>query len=310
MALPACIAEAIARAPRVVAHIHHAHGLKAAIGLHRLARRFTHWDNDFWQRALTQAGWPSEPVTDLRPLDDAALAASYPDRFTARRARIMVERGVLPLAYLALRDWVQAEGMDAVVDHYANDAAQDPGYLGHRVTILLAFREAWPLYRDAAERDRAIERLAEFLFACRHPPVAATASPPATSEAALAASLRHPGYFGHHLLTFVWVNRHAHWLGPARSAAIHGAVVQACATVYADAEDNVEVRPEHLASVAPVPTDADLEDTLQTLLTTGPSNIHLITLADAAAWLWDGLAAERRRELLAALRCLGMDRVD
>jgi hypothetical protein len=47
----------LARAARIVAEIHHSHGIKAALAVRHLHKRFPQWTQAFWQDALTQARW-------------------------------------------------------------------------------------------------------------------------------------------------------------------------------------------------------------------------------------------------------------
>jgi hypothetical protein len=87
-------------------------------------------------------------------------------------------------------------------------------------------------------------------------------------------------------------------LSPAQFGnALHWAA-QAAATTYADAEDNVVVAAPTDAQTSP----AALEAALRRLLTAGKPNIHLLTLADAIAWLWDHLGHEARPSLVEAAR--------
>jgi hypothetical protein len=54
------------------------------------------------------------------------------------------------------------------------------------------------------------------------------------------------------------------------------------------------------APSGPPPSAADLEDALERLLLKGKPNIHLLTLADAIAFLWE-IAAPLHRGYLSGL---------
>lgn len=278
----------LARGVRIVAEIHHSHGVKAAVSVVHLRERFPAWTDDFWQSALQQAKWYGEPTIET-PVNAPVLPMA------PRRARVLLARAVVPVCYSALRAWAEACGTEAVIDHYLDEACTEPGYLGHRLSVLLALRDAWPLYRDGPDRALFLDRLTEFVVACRFEASAAEAPAHAALWAdALAAALRRPGFFGHHLIGLAWIGRSsalgAQQLGPALAW-----VVRASATVYADAEDKMSITPT--GSVAC--TEAALDDALRLLLTCGVRNIHLLTLADAIAWLWGDADDSVRAQLLA-----------
>lgn len=298
----ALLDEVGARAPRVVARIHHSHGLKVYVGLARLMERFPTFDAALWRAALLRARWDDELVSDARPLDEAFR---YPtSRDVESNARRMIARAVLPIAYHALDDWQRESGVDVVIRYYAEQAARDPQYLGHRLTVLLAFREAWPRYASAEARLRLVERLAEFLIACRFH--ADSAGPgaleqPPDERSLLSAVLESPGYYGHHLLTYVWARRHADWLGAPAVAAAYAAVLGDCERVYEDPEDDHKVGTA-LVEAQPVQPDEDtLERALRGFLLGARPNVHLLTLADGVVWLWDRCTTVQRRALLALM---------
>jgi hypothetical protein len=283
------MASVLAHGVRVVAEIHHSHGVKGAVSVADLRLRFPEWTDDFWHTALQRAKWFDEPT-----LGSPVVAPHI--AMAPRRAQLLLQRGVIPVAYSAVRAWAGAHGPEAVIAHYLDHACAAPEYLGHRLSVLLALHEAWPLYRDGPDAALFLDRLTEFLIACRFPASAAEPpTPAATWEVALAAALQHPGFFGHHLIGLSWVARSRALLGPQRVAHALAWVIEACATVYADDEDNVLIAPVEPALVTP----AALDQTLRALLTCGVRNIHLLTLADAIAWLWDDSSSEARASLLA-----------
>lgn len=275
----------LARAAGIVARIHHSHGIKAGLAVGHLHARYPNWTEAFWQEALAQARWFDEPVVD-RPV--AASAKSI----TPERARVLLARSVVPLAYAAIRSWAAERAADDIVHCYLDQAATDPGYLGHRLSILLALGEAWPIYKDGAQRDLYLDRLTEFILACRFTAVNDDGPPSAAASwnEACAAALDRPGFFGHNLICLAWIGRNRESLSGEQLRSSLGWVVGAAGTTYPDAEDNVTVSPAPGQLMA----ESSLEAGLQDLLLRGVNNVHLLTLADAVAWLWDALGEEAR----------------
>lgn len=275
---------------RMVARIHHAHGLKATMAVLHLSSRFPHWPAGFWSAALERAQWHTE-LKAMQPVP--APAGDLPPA----RAKIVLARTVVPYSYTAVRSWAAKEGGGAIAASYLEAACDDPGYLGHRLSILLAFIASWETYRATEHEPLWLDRLCEYLLACRYDPKAACA-PAAAPDVALvvAAVLRRPGFFGHHAITLAWILRMRERLSPAQFARALAWCVQATETAYAEAEDNVEID----APPGPPPSAADLEEALQDLLLRGTPNIHLLTLADAIALLWE-LAPPLQRGYLTGL---------
>ena len=279
----------LTRGVRIVAGIHHSHGVKAAMSLLRLRGLFPNWTDDFVLQALQHSGWFEEPV-----VEGALFAPSL--SMTPQRAQVLLARAVVPACYGATRVWVDASGLNAVVSNYFEQACADPGYLGHRLSILLALQEAWPLYRDGSDRLLFLDRLAEFILACRFVPQYDQVSvESATRDAALSAALARPGFFGHHVISLAGTLRNRDVLSAAQFGKAMAWVVRASNTTYPDEEDNVSItsiEPAHVHSLS-------LESALRTLLTTGPPNIHLLTLADSIAWLWNDSTDDVHAYLLA-----------
>ena len=277
------------RGVRIVAEIHHSHGVKAALSVAHLRLRFPDWTDDFWHTALQRAKWFDEPTVEYAV--SVPVAAMPP-----RRAQVLLARAVIPACYGAVRAWAGSSGTDAVIAHYLNAACADPEYLGHRLSVLLAFQEAWPLYGGGPDAVLFLDRLTEFLIACRFPALPdERPTPSATWSDALAAALQRPGFFGHHLICLSWVERSRDLLGPQRVANALAWVVEASRATHADAEDTLVIAPSESAPVTP----AALELALGALLTRGVRNVHLLTLADAIACLWTDTSPAQRAFLLA-----------
>jgi len=268
----------LSRAAGVVAVIHHSHGIKAALSVMHLRARFPQWSEALWQGALLRSGWFDEPVVD-RPVDVA------PFEVKPGRAHIILGRTVLPRAYAATRAWAAAQGGDGIVAFYLDEAAADPGYLGHRLSILLALGQAWPLYKDSEQRDLYLDRLTEFILASQFKGSGKDGRiirEAAWGEAS-AAALARPGFFGHHVICLAWIGRCREALSDSQWGSSLGWLVEAANTTYADAEDNIAIS----GVLDEPPTEDDLDAALRDLLLRGVRNIHQLTLADAIAWLWD-----------------------
>ena len=268
----------LARGAAIVAVIHHSHGIKAALAIGHLRARFPHWSDAWWRDALARTGWNQEPTVD-RPVDVT------PFQVSPERAHVTLARVVLPRSYAAVRSWAAAHDVDAIVRFYLDEASADPGDLGHRLSILLALNEAWPAYKDGPCRDLFLDRLTEFLLACRFQ---GDASVPGSRRAsawaeASAAALARPGFYGHHVICLAWIGRCRKALSDRQWQASLGWLVEASGTVDPDDEDNLSISD---AVDAPL-QEEDLDAALRDLLLRGVPNIHQLTLADAIAWVWD-----------------------
>ena len=175
------------RGVRIVAGLHHSHGVKAAMSLLRLRGLFPNWTDDSCCRRFSTLGGSKSRSSRVRfrtAIDNT------------KASEVLLARAVVPAYYGATRVWVDAPGLNAVVSNYFEQACADPGYLGHRLSILLALQEAWPLYRDGSDRLLFLDRLAEFILACRFVPEYDQVSvESATRDAALSAALARPGFF-------------------------------------------------------------------------------------------------------------------
>lgn len=283
------LSQALPQAVQVVAQIHHSHGTKALVALTRLMSEFPHWPESVWQATLTRVRWFDEPRT-------SAVAAAPEIAMTEHRARVLLSRSVVPAAYTAVREWAKLAGTEAVIRHYLDEACSDPGYLGHRLSVLLGFLEAWPLYRGGPYELLFFDRLTEFLLAGHFAPSFVSTERARCSLAqAVLCAVRRPGFFGHHLICLAWICRNSASLSETQLGNALAWVVTASATVYADDEDNVAIElTDGLTS-----SREALEGSLRDLLTQGVPNIHLLTLADAIATLWPRGDEQVQKHLLA-----------
>jgi hypothetical protein len=295
MALPT--EEVLAGGVEIVAQIHHAHGVKAAVSALILNKRFPNWSSAFWHEALVRSQWYTEPRVKA--------AVSVPAiHMSPSRSRIMLERAVLPYAYAAVRSWIRTEGAGAVIKCYLNEACSNPGYLGHRSSILLAFAESWNTYAGTRFEELWLDRLCEYLIACKFSGMQpGNSSQQVEISEVQALVLRRPGFFGHHLIAYMWSLRMRHLLSESQFSNALAWAKSAAETVYEDAEDNllIEVHEAHHVS------EPMLEAAIRKLLIQGCANIHLLTLSAAIAWLWDNVQHTQRGALLALAAHLTLD---
>ena len=283
------ISQLLKSGAQIVASIHHSHGIKATVSIIKLSQRFPHWTPEFWRDALEHSGWNKETRV-LGP------AVALTGEFSPCRARILIARNVLPLSYSAVRSWIKAEGGDVVASAYVDAACTDPEYLGHRLSILLSFIESWPYFLASDEQDMWADRLCEYLIACQFKEVEAKpACADVDLDACVSRVLANPGFFGHHAITLMWALRFKDRLSSAQLNSALTWSMHAAQTNYVDVEDNIKLD----LTISLDPSEAALESALRELLLKGRSNIHLITLADAIAQLWDFTSDAQRCQLLA-----------
>ena len=59
------LAPIVARGVRIVAEIHHSHGVKAAVCVVHLHEWFPEWTDEFWHAALHRAKWFDELTVEV-----------------------------------------------------------------------------------------------------------------------------------------------------------------------------------------------------------------------------------------------------
>jgi|GEM_PF-5961588 len=281
------------RGVRIVGKIHYSHGVKAVAAFTHLRSAFPQWTEEFWDKVLRNAAWFDEPTVDQAvQVPELKLSESY--------AKSLLSRAVVPAAYQAVRQWVSLAGLEAIVLHYLPQACEEPENLGHRVSVLLSFLDAWPLYQKGPERLLFLDRFTEFILACRFSLSPLNLSTPhANFEQALLAAAQRPGFFAHHLIVLAWALRFEDFLGERLAASVYAWVIQSSSTPDENEDDKLAI---NCAADYSLQKDS-LQLVLEDLLQHGKSNIHLITLADALSLLWKVADGEVRRNLLtAALR--------
>lgn len=255
-----------------VATVHQQHSIKGFLALQDLIAPLLLTDSEVEQLSQILA---FEPITPLRPLDMSEAMA-----FPKRRWQWLLRRGVIPASYYVLKQWIDEEGFDTVIAHYVERACEINGYLGHHLTVLLAFARIWQQL-DAQQQLRLIERLAEFIGTTFDRPHNEEPLKPgyqaAPDRAQLIADvIRHPGFLAHNWITLAVLLREDRWLTePQRQ---HGLALlhQRCFWQFDDPRDEPKL------ALAP---PQDVSQLCRSLLLDSCTDLHQLTIADAAMWL-------------------------
>jgi hypothetical protein len=302
------LAARLSAAVRMVADIAESHGVKAVLGSQRLAARFPEWDEQRWAELWERSQFELQPrVTGLLADSVGLLPRSY----SQRRREQAIGRGLFPLAYRLAHEWADEAGLAAILAHYRARAVHEGGYLGHAFTIWMSFVEAEPLLSAPLERALLLERFVEFAAQAfpGFPTTDSTWAPPQRKavrgidwDFALQCGLRRPGFFGHHLITLATARRAQSQLTSDEWSILLDAIFEMTMAPYTDAEDNLDVPPRLLPDAAPAASD--WPDLLYRFALRLRPNLHVITLTDALATLWDAAGDLQRRSLVATMRAL------
>ncbi len=299
MTVEAFKSELVDQALSRVALIHHQHSIKCCLAIHRLLDRFPHWG--------LEVGGQLAEIMDEEPRVPALGDLLSYDMDFGGDATAVVEKGLFPAAYVAMRHRVDQSSLDEVLAEYLDIAVNNPEYLGHNVSIMCAFIGMRPLIEGSDERRGLfLDRLAELATAAFHntqnrivfEPRPAGLAEELSELEVLRSGFRQPGYFGHQLLTFVWSRRYRDQLG---SAGYRGALRSIWETSH------WEIPEKNKFSIEPTTRPLDdraFENAVKGLALTGPRNIHRVTLAEALVDLWDQEQDEtiRAQVYAAALR--------
>lgn len=283
-------AELIPVVLRSVPYILQSHGCKGYLALENLRVEHPRWADEVWAHGVSV-------LRDDEPKVEHLIAAELLDRPafvdpTSGRdfgPDWVLERGLMPLSYWAMRKKMHAEGVEAVLRAYLTKALDHPIYLGHELSVLASY---WLFYRSVlAVSDEPTwlefftQRFTEFAhvtfdqrnaWVFEHPKIDQVP----TERDLLREALENPGFFGHNVLAYVWVRRLRDLMTPDEH---RKALYNLTVLVRWVSFDGAGVRVEPL----PCPDDErDFEDRVKTFFAEGPRNIHQVTLADALSWVW------------------------
>ena len=203
----------------------------------------------------------------------------------------------MPLSYWAISQKVEQMGFENVLREYIIKALEHPRLLGHEISILSAY---WKFYNevlsessDEHRRTLFVQRFTEFVvttFSRGEGDVIDGPLPERiyTEEEVLFQSLKNPGFFGHHVLAFVWGKR----LSPLLSEEQLHRLFHNLMIINGGTREDVP------ALVEPIDTEWDeveFDEHLIHFLREGPSNIHQLTLSEALMWCWSNYSHHRNR---------------
>lgn len=296
---------------RSVAYIHQSHTCKAYCALEQLYAIKSNLPDEVWHYCTSMIiedepkvqGVIAKELLELEAITDSTSGRDFgPDW--------ILGRGLMPLSYWAMCKKVDSLGFEGVIKLYADKALEQPRYLGHEVSILSAH---WEFYRTvvsqlANEEDQVLylQRFTEYITATyangaldliEHPKVEAIQS----EEELLLNALRQPGFFGHHVLAFVWGTRLKPYLSQSQQDKLN------YTQTVLNGGYGYENEPRLLDPLEFDWSEKELNDQLTRFFLEGPKNIHQITLAEALLWCW-GQYPQYRRLIAANLLCF-TDRV-
>ncbi|WP_137936891.1 hypothetical protein [Chitinivorax sp. B] len=292
-----------------LATVTHSHMIKAALAADRLTRRFPDWDVERWTQLIDHAEWQGRSTVACLLHETVRASQTY----SVQQAERVIARRLFPLAYRAGRDWYDAEGLHAMIHHYASRASNEPGYLGHGFSIWWSFVEAEQQITDEIQRLWLMERFVEMAaqsfpgFPPGHPdwiPPAWVAHGNVSLTSAWQVCLQRPGWYGHHLLSLAGLSRAQAGLAPEHWQRALETLVAKAQRQYLDPADNVLVLPDDIPEQPW--SDDEWGGNLLAFSLAMRANIHALTLADALATLWDEATSIQRCGLQGAMARLLM----
>ncbi|MBM76301.1 MAG: hypothetical protein CMK59_12930 [Proteobacteria bacterium] len=291
---------------RSVPYIHQSHTCKAYCALEQLFALKPHLPDDVWTYCASIIT-DDEPKVKGVMIPELMGIERVVDHTSGRNfgPDWILGRGLMPLSYWAMHKKVEQQGFEAVVKEYIDKALAQPRFLGHEISILSA---AWRFYQDVVVGDSDEERQVLFLqrftefvtvtFAHGDQGViehCALGKAPISEAELLPQALCNPGFFGHHILAFVWGNRMRPLLNQEQQEQL--SLSQMSLFGAADVQEASKVCPLDVEW-----DDHDFDVHLTEFFRNGPKNIHQITLAEALLWCWSN-AQEHRRLIAANLLC-------
>jgi len=283
--------DALSRAPLIFEN----HFLKSFWMLYELAQHLSPSDETFaptiWAR-LTTSQYPlaNRPISSL---------IYFPADISDLRRKSIIRRGLFPSAYAALWIEICKSGAEAVLQEYLAKALRDPGYLGHRLSILESFYKSWELVKDKSEDLKLwSDRLMEFIVTAfiSHRTAYSLENfelRGKTFNEVLESCLVRPGFFAHNLIALASAHRliSQGWVDDVEL--LLGKIYQMTQFEYTDSEDNVEIKGREI-----VFTDDAFRTTLLEFLFQGPQDPHVITSAHTFQYLWKLNPSLKHRKLI------------
>ena len=258
------------------ASIHQPHSLKAYLASNHLNDYFGTTDN-VWLKT-------SELVdqTEIEVLGESSATLQAP-KFTDFRIQRILDNGVYPAAYAALKQWNENKGFQDIFAHYVSQASQTSEYLSHNVTILLALKRVYSGL-EPSQVPVFLNRFTEFVTSTRSDGGRSTdISEVVELNRVLQACLKQFGFFGHNLITLTWIMRCKEELSKEQYDSMISNLYQQASSPLEDPDD--EIDQAILAQCQSSDNSDEFYDNVHRLVFGYTLNLHQITLADALCFL-------------------------
>ncbi|WP_028768617.1 hypothetical protein [Shewanella fidelis] len=285
-----------------VAAIHQQHALKCYLAIESLKAQFD-WPEKDWQK-IHKLIELEEPSFDLAILK----ADSMPFEPISRRRHWILGHAIYPYAYFTMQDWFNQHDTNEIFNFYFEQCSQQNEYLSHNVSVLIAFKQAWPLINSETQKLRFIERFCEFVTATFYGnnhlsyPVADDYHKPVyiNAKIVLKNALKHPGFWGHNLIALASILRVEGQIPVATFQQLLINLDEQCHWKFKDNADKPEIS-NHASNSE---TKQTLESASFKLLTGFESNLHQITLAESICYLFnlDWVSGKQQSQLIAVAK--------
>ncbi len=273
------------RAVRTLPVIHQQHWIKAALGLRRLKSALPQLADTDWARVLERSQWDKQPTLSS-PL---STQVHDPEERSESRVLRQLRRGLFPSVYASGLPWIRSVGFSHALLVFRDEVSDNPGYLGHALSVLLGFREAQTLVEDKIDELLLHERFLEFAASSLFNKISLEL--PGKKEIPsfdklFSACLTRPTFFGHHLIALAYLVRNQSWFTETHYARALSSLWELSQLSFADTEDNIVLTFDTKERM-------DFFQELQRLLIDGPRDVHSITLADSLLELYQRTRDDR-----------------
>ncbi|GIU09722.1 MULTISPECIES: hypothetical protein [unclassified Shewanella] len=268
-----------------IAAIHQQHALKCYLAIESLKAQFD-WPEKDWLKInkLIELEEPSFDIAILKP-------GSMPFEPVARRRHWVLAHAIYPYAYFTMQDWFNQSDTSEIFSYYVEQCAEKNEYLSHNISVLIAFKLAWPLVKTEKQKLRFIERFCEFVTATFYGnnhqsyPVATDYNKPKSidEQTVLASALKQPGFWGHNLIALASILRVKDQMPVATFQQLLINLDEQC---YWKFEDDTD-KPQISYACANHISKQTLESVCFELLINSQRNLHQITLAESACYLFN-----------------------
>lgn len=285
-----------------IAAIHQQHALKCYLAIKSLKNQFV-WPETDWMKIENLIAL-EEPNVDLTILK----SDSRPFEPVARRRHWILAHAIYPYAYFTMQDWFQQHDYNEIFAYYVEQCAEQNEYLTHNVSVLIAFKQAWPLISTENQRLRFIERFCEFVTATFYgnnhqsyrlcedyiKPTSIHA------QTVLESALKQPGFWGHNLIALASILRIEYEIPEATFRQLLANLDEQCHWKFEDDTDKPQISFTGNNEIS----KHSLESACFELLTGTNSNLHQITLAESICYLFylEGISPAQKSQLIDTIK--------